>query len=640
MGADSERTEAEGETWARRAAARQRQIDIGKARPEYQRYEQLVPLAARKPGMPKTPDPYEHISKRAFDRQLSLWRRRLHECDAGGGDRKDGAAVSCANQESPATDSTHIGSEDPFSPDMAGSSGELEERAPSNLLLSQLLPPASLCAAPTCPSPLAGCADCPKVCLAPPAALHVPGGAAAGHFYCQDEGEDLRRLQMVQFQEMQQLQQQHQLQRQQLLQKLEQQRQLQQQQQGQQQQQRCLHNQDTLALPVPCDSGKTELMQTAVRERHSQGGAFTMAQVGQLPGGGASVDVQVGEAGADSSHREQRRMVQVQPASRKMPAIAALGPVPPQHQNVSSFLLPVGPENMPPMQQVPSIGSPVHLSISPTACMTAQAGVSWQANSVLVPSRGVASPDNAGCPSAAPRAQGYHAFPAEGDLSNVNKEEPKLSDRTPHTPPKRSASASLRAMSPLGWASPSAAKHLDTPSPEQHPHRYEDTVALATPKSSMARRSDEGLVPSPQATQVVQVTPVPQQQALPVHPATPAAVQYAQVAPMPNTPIQRTSFCSPPPHPCGLSGRGSPSASPLATGHNSLWGGPCGGFSTPHLGVLPPCRPAPHIVSPPAAMLTCGVTSPQAMIPERAMRLVQGMHGLTPGPQPQQPLQP
>lgn len=65
----------------RRAAARQRQIDIGKGRPEYVRYLTFVPKDCRSPTRPRTPDPGARVSKRQFDRQLSEWRRLLHEYD-------------------------------------------------------------------------------------------------------------------------------------------------------------------------------------------------------------------------------------------------------------------------------------------------------------------------------------------------------------------------------------------------------------------------------------------------------------------------------------------------------------------------------------------------------------------------------
>jgi len=65
----------------RRAAARQRQVDIGKARPEYVHYVKVVPKDRRTPTRPRTPDPYVGVSKRQFDRQLAEWRRQLHEYD-------------------------------------------------------------------------------------------------------------------------------------------------------------------------------------------------------------------------------------------------------------------------------------------------------------------------------------------------------------------------------------------------------------------------------------------------------------------------------------------------------------------------------------------------------------------------------
>lgn len=68
-------------TWTRREQARQRQIAIGKARPEYRRYVQEVAREGRDASHPSTPDPRARISKRQFDRTLSAWRCRLHEYD-------------------------------------------------------------------------------------------------------------------------------------------------------------------------------------------------------------------------------------------------------------------------------------------------------------------------------------------------------------------------------------------------------------------------------------------------------------------------------------------------------------------------------------------------------------------------------
>lgn len=59
-----------------------KQLQIGKARPEYQRYIREVPPHRRTSSHPLTPDPRAHVSKRQFDRALGEWRRRLHEFDA------------------------------------------------------------------------------------------------------------------------------------------------------------------------------------------------------------------------------------------------------------------------------------------------------------------------------------------------------------------------------------------------------------------------------------------------------------------------------------------------------------------------------------------------------------------------------
>lgn len=72
-------------TWKKRGQARLRQINIGKARPEYRRYCQEVPAHERSDSHPRTPDPDERVSKRQFDRSLSSWRRRLHEYGVNNG---------------------------------------------------------------------------------------------------------------------------------------------------------------------------------------------------------------------------------------------------------------------------------------------------------------------------------------------------------------------------------------------------------------------------------------------------------------------------------------------------------------------------------------------------------------------------
>eukprot|EP00929_Paragymnodinium_shiwhaense_P018860 TRINITY_DN13047_c0_g1_i1.p1 TRINITY_DN13047_c0_g1~~TRINITY_DN13047_c0_g1_i1.p1 ORF type:complete len:517 (-),score=165.35 TRINITY_DN13047_c0_g1_i1:326-1876(-) len=72
---------------------RQKQIDIGKARPEYKRYLQRVPKAQRGRNDAHTPEPTARMSKRQFDRELGEWRRALHEYDAAAASRCNTQAV-------------------------------------------------------------------------------------------------------------------------------------------------------------------------------------------------------------------------------------------------------------------------------------------------------------------------------------------------------------------------------------------------------------------------------------------------------------------------------------------------------------------------------------------------------------------
>jgi hypothetical protein len=64
-----------------RVQARQRQVNIGKSRPEYLRYIERLPKEMRSQNEPRTPDPEAPVSKRTFDRYLSVWRRQLHLLD-------------------------------------------------------------------------------------------------------------------------------------------------------------------------------------------------------------------------------------------------------------------------------------------------------------------------------------------------------------------------------------------------------------------------------------------------------------------------------------------------------------------------------------------------------------------------------
>jgi len=93
--------EVSEEVFMRRAQARQRQIFIGKSRPEYKLYSSAVPYHRRSEHMPQTPDPQARISKRAFDRELASWRRGLHVCSAQLGGSTSPAPPPKARSERP-----------------------------------------------------------------------------------------------------------------------------------------------------------------------------------------------------------------------------------------------------------------------------------------------------------------------------------------------------------------------------------------------------------------------------------------------------------------------------------------------------------------------------------------------------------
>jgi len=86
--------ECTGETMARRENARMRQINIGKSRQEYRRYFVEVSREQRSSSQPRTPDPRTRASKRQFDRELSSWRRQLHEWDAAAFPQGDSFSAS------------------------------------------------------------------------------------------------------------------------------------------------------------------------------------------------------------------------------------------------------------------------------------------------------------------------------------------------------------------------------------------------------------------------------------------------------------------------------------------------------------------------------------------------------------------
>merc|ERR1719271_999445 len=90
--------DAELDVWPRRQAARLRQVQIGKARPEYRRYFAAVDREHRSDSQPRTPDHTARVSKRQFDRALGEWRRRLHELDSPGTPAPHRDAVAAASE--------------------------------------------------------------------------------------------------------------------------------------------------------------------------------------------------------------------------------------------------------------------------------------------------------------------------------------------------------------------------------------------------------------------------------------------------------------------------------------------------------------------------------------------------------------
>ena len=81
------RTAATVETDPVKIQSRLKQIQFGKNTIGYDNYTAAVPRKKRYLNInehPRTPDPYEIQSKRAFDGKIKVWRRGLHKWDSRG----------------------------------------------------------------------------------------------------------------------------------------------------------------------------------------------------------------------------------------------------------------------------------------------------------------------------------------------------------------------------------------------------------------------------------------------------------------------------------------------------------------------------------------------------------------------------
>merc|ERR1712228_274195 len=64
-----------------RITQRMRQIDIGKATPEYMNYISMIPKTQRSAQHPRTPNPREKMPNKWWKKKMNDWRKTLHAFD-------------------------------------------------------------------------------------------------------------------------------------------------------------------------------------------------------------------------------------------------------------------------------------------------------------------------------------------------------------------------------------------------------------------------------------------------------------------------------------------------------------------------------------------------------------------------------
>merc|ERR1712037_16145 len=78
---ETKMSDPEKETDPMTLQRREKQIEYGKVKAEYDAYREKVPINERKWWHPKTPQKDQIASRRAFDGQIQVWKKRIHFWD-------------------------------------------------------------------------------------------------------------------------------------------------------------------------------------------------------------------------------------------------------------------------------------------------------------------------------------------------------------------------------------------------------------------------------------------------------------------------------------------------------------------------------------------------------------------------------